>query len=263
MENFVKTSFELVNGNVVAGKKLMARSLVLVNDNGAMYNITAKVRNTDKFSVIRALTKAVLVSMREAIRLNSTDAAQESKKRVANKITPALSCHIVMVTDKNGDIIPGSGLSVRDGEKDTNKLRDVVRIKRGMPIYKLVVEQGLDWSEETVVSALNAFVTATIEQMDYIKNLDEALGKAADSNESEEKKAENERKQAEKKKNAAKMKKFYKTLGLDENATADEVKNAFREAALKHHPDKGGDAEKFKAINEAYNAIKDEMKFAA
>ena len=99
--------------------------------------------------------------------------------------------------------------------------------------------------------------------MDYIKNLDEALGKAADSNESEEKKAENERKQAEKKKNAAKMKKFYKTLGLDENATADEVKNAFREAALKHHPDKGGDAEKFKAINEAYNAIKDEMKFAA
>ncbi|WP_279104005.1 J domain-containing protein [Bacteroides acidifaciens] len=263
MENFVKTSFELVNGNVVAGTKLMARSLVLVNDNGAMYNITAKVRNTDKFSVIRALTKAVLVSMREAIRLNSTDAAQESKKRVANKIIPALSCHIVMVTDKNGDIIPGSGLSVRDGEKDTNKLRDIVRITRGMPIYKLVVEQGLDWSEETVVSALNAFVTATIEQMDYIKNLDEALGKAADSNESEEKKAENERKQAKKKKNAAKMKKFYKTLGLDENATADEVKNAFREAALKHHPDKGGDAEKFKAINEAYNAIKDEMKFAA
>lgn len=48
MENFVKTSFELVNGNVVAGAKLMARSLVLVNENGVMYNITAKVRNTDK-----------------------------------------------------------------------------------------------------------------------------------------------------------------------------------------------------------------------
>lgn len=190
MENFVKTSFELVNGNVVAGTKLMARSLVLASENGAMYNITAKVRNTDKYSVIRALTKAVLVSMREAIKLNSTDAAQASKKRVNNKLTPALSCHVVMVTDKDGKIIPGSGLSVRDGENDTNKLRDVIRITKGMPIYKLVVEQGLDWSEENVVSALNAFVTATIEQMDYVKNLDAALGAAADSTEKEEKAAE-------------------------------------------------------------------------
>ena len=64
MENFVKNSFELVNGNVVAGTKLMARSLVLLNDNGAMWNIIAKVRNTDKFSVIRALTKAVLIIAR-------------------------------------------------------------------------------------------------------------------------------------------------------------------------------------------------------
>lgn len=199
MENFVKTSFELVNGNVVAGMKLMARSLVLVNENGTMYNIIAKVRNTDKFSVIRALTKIVLVSTREASKLNSTDAAQESKKRVPNKIGAVLSCHVVMVTDKNGDIIPGSGLSVRDSEKDTNKLRDVVRITKGMPIYKLVVEQGLDWSEESVVNALNAFVTATIEQMDYVKNLDAALGAAADSTEKEEKAAE-----AAAKKNSAK-----------------------------------------------------------
>lgn len=190
MENFVKTSFELVNGNVVAGAKLMARSLVLVNENGVMYNITAKVRNTDKFSVIRALTKAVLVSMREATRLNSSEAAQTSKKRVSNKLIPALSCHVAMVTDKDGKIIPGSGLSVRDSEKDTNKLRDVVRITKGMPIYKLVVEQGLDWSEDSVVSALNAFVTATIEQMDYVKNLDAALGAAANSTEKEEKAAE-------------------------------------------------------------------------
>lgn len=190
MENFVKTSFELVNGNVVAGTKLMARSLVLVNDNGAMWNIIAKVRNTDKFSVIRALTKAVLVSMREANKKNSTEAAIASKRRVSNKIAQALSCHIAMVTDKNGDIIPGSGLSVRDGEKDTDKLRDIIRISKGMPIYKLVVEQGLDWSEESVVSALNAYVTATIEQLDYVKDLDAALGAAADSTEKEEKAAE-------------------------------------------------------------------------
>ena len=198
MENFVKTSFELVNGNVIAGTKLMARSLVLANDKGAMYNITAKVRNTDKYSVIRALVKAVLVSMREANKLNSTEAAQESKKRVVNKIIPALSCHVVMVTDKNGDIIQSSGLSVRENAKDTGKLRDIIRITKGMPLYKLVVEQGLDWSEESVVNALNAWTQATIEQMDYVKNLDAALGAAADSTEKEENAAAEAEKKATK-----------------------------------------------------------------
>lgn len=190
MENFVKTSFELVNGNAVVATKLMARSLVIVNDKGALYNITAKVRNTDKFSVVRALAKALLVSMREANKLNSTQAAQESQKRVVNKITPALSCHAIMVTDKNGDIIPSSVLSVRESAKDTGKLRDIIRITKGMPLYKLVVEQSLDWSDEKVVNALNAWTTATIEQMDYVKNLDAALGAAADSTEKEEKAAE-------------------------------------------------------------------------
>ena len=263
MENFVKTSFELVNGNVNVATKLMARSLVLANDKGTMYNITAKVRNTDKFSVVRALAKAVLVSMREANKLNSTDAAQESKKRVANKITPALSCHVIMVTDKNGNILTDSILSVRESEKDTGKLRDVIRITKGMPLYKLVVEQGLDWSDESVVSALNAWTTATIEQMDYVKNLDKALGDAADSTEAEEKKAESERKKAAKEAAAKKMKSYYATLGVSENATEEEIKAAYREAAKASHPDKGGDEKKFKAINEAYNAIKDAMQFAA
>ena len=148
------------------------------------------MRNTDKYSVVRALAKAVLVSMREANKLNMTEAAQESKKRVVNKITPALSCHVVMVTDKNGDILPHSFLSVRESVKDSGKLRDIIRITKGMPLYKLVVEQGLDWADESVVAALNAWTNATIEQMDYVKNLDEALGKAADSNEKEEKAAE-------------------------------------------------------------------------
>ena len=38
--------------------------------------------------------------------------------------------------------------------------------------------------------------------------------------------------------------KFYDILGVSKDATTDEVKKAFRKAALKAHPDKGGDAEK-------------------
>lgn len=198
MENFVKTSFELVNGNAVVANKLMARSLVLFNDKGTLYNITAKVRNTDKYSVVRALAKAVLVSMREANKLNTTEAAQESKKRVVNKITPALSCYAIMVTDKNGALINDAILSVRDNKNDSGKLRDIIRITKGMPLYKLVVEQGLDWADERVVKALNAWTTATIEQMDYVKNLDEALLKAADSTEKEDKVAEKASKKEDK-----------------------------------------------------------------
>lgn len=198
MENFVKTSFELVNGNAVVANKLMARSLVLFNDKGTLYNITAKVRNTDKYSVVHALAKAVLVSMREANKLNTTEAAQESKKRVVNKITPALSCYAIMVTDKNGALINDAILSVRDNKNDSGKLRDIIRITKGMPLYKLVVEQGLDWADERVVKALNAWTTATIEQMDYVKNLDEALLKAADSTEKEDKAAEKAAKKEDK-----------------------------------------------------------------
>lgn len=54
---------------------------------------------------------------------------------------------------------------------------------------------------------------------------------------------------------------YYEVLGVDKNASADEIKKAFRKAAVKHHPDKeGGDETKFKEINEAYEILKDQQK---
>lgn len=47
------------------------------------------------------------------------------------------------------------------------------------------------------------------------------------------------------------MKDYYKTLGVDKNASQDEIKKAFRTLAHKHHPDKGGDEKKFKEASEA------------
>jgi DnaJ homolog subfamily A member 2 len=40
-------------------------------------------------------------------------------------------------------------------------------------------------------------------------------------------------------------KKFYELLGVERTATMDEIKKAFRKLALKNHPDRGGDKEKF------------------
>ncbi len=54
---------------------------------------------------------------------------------------------------------------------------------------------------------------------------------------------------------------YYKALGLDKNASADEIKKAFRKLAMQHHPDKkGGDKAKFQEINEAYGVIGDDKK---
>lgn len=53
---------------------------------------------------------------------------------------------------------------------------------------------------------------------------------------------------------------YYEVLGVGKDASADEIKKAFRRAAVKHHPDQGGDEEKFKELNEAYEVLKDSGK---
>ena len=57
---------------------------------------------------------------------------------------------------------------------------------------------------------------------------------------------------------------YYEVLGVDKNASADEIKRAYRTLAKKYHPDMNpGDAEaeaKFKEVNEAYAVLSDEEK---
>jgi molecular chaperone DnaJ len=53
---------------------------------------------------------------------------------------------------------------------------------------------------------------------------------------------------------------YYEVLGIGKTASADEIKKAFRKAAIEHHPDRGGQEAKFKEINEAYEVLKDPAK---
>lgn len=59
------------------------------------------------------------------------------------------------------------------------------------------------------------------------------------------------------------MQDHYSTLGVNKNASADEIKSAFRKLAKQHHPDLGGDQAKFQQINEAYETLSDPQKRAA
>ncbi len=53
---------------------------------------------------------------------------------------------------------------------------------------------------------------------------------------------------------------YYDILGVKKDASADEIKKAFRRSAVEHHPDRGGDETKFKELNEAYEVLKDTDK---
>src|SRR3546814_20074366 len=60
---------------------------------------------------------------------------------------------------------------------------------------------------------------------------------------------------------------YYELLGVGRDATAEDLKKAYRKLAMQHHPDRNpGDKaaeEKFKELSEAYEVLKDDQKRAA
>ncbi len=56
---------------------------------------------------------------------------------------------------------------------------------------------------------------------------------------------------------------YYEILSVAKNASTAEIKRAYRKLAHEHHPDKGGEHERFKKVNEAYQVLSDPQKRAA
>jgi len=53
---------------------------------------------------------------------------------------------------------------------------------------------------------------------------------------------------------------YYSILGVNRNASQDDIKKAYRKLAMAHHPDRGGDHNKFAEINSAYDTLSDPAK---
>jgi DnaJ homolog subfamily A member 2 len=56
------------------------------------------------------------------------------------------------------------------------------------------------------------------------------------------------------------MPSLYDVLGVSKSADTNEIKKAFKKAAMTHHPDKGGDPEKFKEIQKAHEILTDDRR---
>jgi curved DNA-binding protein len=55
------------------------------------------------------------------------------------------------------------------------------------------------------------------------------------------------------------MSDHYQTLGVQRNASPEEIKKAYRKLASQHHPDKGGDHTRFQEIQKAYETLSDDQ----
>jgi len=56
------------------------------------------------------------------------------------------------------------------------------------------------------------------------------------------------------------MQDLYQILGVNKNATEEEIKQAYRKLAMKHHPDRGGDEKQFQEIKNAYEVLSDPVR---
>ena len=53
---------------------------------------------------------------------------------------------------------------------------------------------------------------------------------------------------------------YYSILGVPKNASEQEIRKAYKKKSMQHHPDRGGNEETFKKVNEAYQTLKDPAK---
>jgi hypothetical protein len=156
----------------------LARSIVVYNSaKGVAYNIVAKNRNKDAYSICKSLIKAVLAEKYVVANLKKDSDVDGSGIVISSIVSVALGGNYLFATDQNGRILVGDDV-LYAGDDDT--LRKRFSVRKGMPIYDLFMERGT-WDDTEITEALDMWSRATIKAWDYKSRIVEGLVVAAES----------------------------------------------------------------------------------
>ncbi|GAV99525.1 protein prenylyltransferase [Lentinula edodes] len=167
----------------------------------------------------------------------------------------------------------------RIGEEETEakggQIRATLLSNRATTLVKLQeYDRALSDTEASLILYPNSFkalrtqarVNLALENYeqavrDFKSAVDEAQ-KDGSTTERDVRELRTELKKAETALKRSKTKDYYKILGVHRECTDIEIKKAYRKESLKHHPDKGGDEEKFKLVVEAHSVLSDPQRRA-
>lgn len=167
---------------MVLDSLLASRSIVVMNSKTLKaWNIEAKIRKTDNKTIMRAMYKIVLSAIRDRLDKNTTPEAIRSKRKCEDAFSQIMNCDTIYVSDKLGNIVESSVFQVIN-ELQHLKIRQIFKITKKMPVYKLFVEERMDWENPAMVDALNDLVNTMLDQTSIVRAFDQSFGIAAESN---------------------------------------------------------------------------------
>lgn len=136
--------------------------------------------------------------------------------------------------------------------------RDAASYQQAGAAYKQAQETGL--AKQMYKRA--ADISAERKEYAYAAGLYDDAGEAELAQQMRDKLAEKKQKKESPKADRTSAPDSYATLDITPQATDTEIKKAYRRLALQHHPDKGGDAEQFKKIINAYEELQKQRDFS-
>ncbi|EIW56458.1 DnaJ-domain-containing protein [Trametes versicolor FP-101664 SS1] len=171
--------------------------------------------------------------------------------------------------DKYGAALERIGADEREGSG--GHIRAMLLSNRATTLVKLDrYEDALADTEESLVLNANSFkalrtrarIHLHLEKYDSaIADFKAAIEQAGlEGSDADVRALRGEQRKAEVALKQSKSKDYYKILGVERSCTEVEIKKAYRRESLKHHPDKGGDEEKFKLVSEAHSILSDPTK---
>ncbi|KAI0708149.1 protein prenylyltransferase [Fomitopsis betulina] len=226
---------------------------------------------------LTAKTAQALQHVQSALRLDpGHEAAQRLRKRIKDVERLKEEGNVAFkasrlqeATERYSEALERIGDSPEDGKG--GQIRAILLSNRATALVKLDRhEDALEDTEESLrlynasFKALRtrARIYLHLEKYDAsIADFKSAIEQAEyDGSSADVKALKGELKKAELALKRSKTKDYYKILGVHRECSDVDIKKAYRRESLKHHPDKGGDEEKFKLVAEAHSILSDPMK---